>query len=313
MSTDHQPSGPLTRHPGFPARALLRPGVRVCRRSATELQVGLGDRVAVLVDDAGVRLLLSGLADGRPPGPIASLSHAVMAACDRLLEEELLVDADIWCNAIGGLDGDLAQARSALVAELGDDAGAALAGRSGLTIAVQGTALHSARDRLADLLTGSGLRVSATAAPDLVVHVCEGEPDRALLDDLVREERAHVVLAVVEGAIRVGPLVQPGVTACQRCMDADLAEGDPRRALVLEQYSGAQREPWGLPTPVPRDLMDLAVALLARDVARWADGIEPVTWSTSIAVDPGLTLPRRFWHRHAACGCSTNAASTASA
>ncbi len=293
---------------------LLRPGVRVCRRSATDLQVGVGGRVAVLADDPGVRLMLSGLADGRPPGPMTSLSPVVRVAWQRLLHAGLVVDADVWCTAVAGVgsfEGAAARTRSALVADLGDEAAVVLAARSRHTITVTGAGLPETQERLTTLLGLAGLHVSPSARPDLVVHASLGEPDRYALDDLVRADVAHVVLTVIEGQVTVGPLVQPGATACQRCVDAALAERDPRRALVVEQYSGVTSEPWGLPTPVPHDLAELAAAFLARDLSRWADGDAPVTWSTSVTIDAALSLPRRRWRRHAACGCSANIAVTA--
>lgn len=301
------PHEPSTHHPGFPARAALRPGVRVVRRSATELQVGLAaEHAVVLPDDPAVHLLLRGLDDGRPPPPPDLLSPAARHACDLLLARGLVVDADAWCSMLHGLDGPAAAARSALVAEDIDDARARLDRRSGVRVGIEGEGLSLAATHLEALLTTAGLTVTRSGQTDVVAVLTEGEPERALLDGLVIAEQPHVPLVVCEGRVRLGPFVHPGLTACQRCLDACVAEVDPRHSLVLEQYAGVSHPLWGLPSAVPADLVALATALLARDLTRWADVLQPATWSTTIEIDEALSLPRKTWSRHAACGCSSN-------
>lgn len=294
------------RHPGYPARAALRPGVRVVRRSATELQVGSGPDALVLADTPAVRLVLNGLADGAPPAHPDALEAPARHASAELVARGLVVDADAWCQAVATLEGQAGQSRSALVAEAGPDVARRLAARRSVRVGLHGEALPSAAAALTAHLAEAGIATAPPARADLVLVLGEGEPDRGALDDLVRADRAHVLLTVCEGAVRVGPFVQPGLTACQRCLDAHDAEHDPRRGLVLEQYAGPSRPLWGLPAPVPGDLLALATALLARDLTRWADVLRPATWSTTIRVDPELTFPRTTWSRHAACGCSSN-------
>ena len=305
MSHDTDPS--TAHHPGFPARAALRPGVRVVRRSATEVQVGLAaDHAIVLPDDPAVHLVLRGLDDGHPPPPPGLLSSAARHACDLLLRHGLVVDADAWSTTTHGVERSAASARSALVAECGDDALPLLLRRRSVRVGLHVDGLGGAAEHLEALLAAAGLTVADPHRSDVVAVLVEGEPDRSMLDGLVVAERPHVPLVVSEGRVRVGPFVHPGLTACQRCLDACAAESDPRHALVLEQYAGASRPLWGLPPPVPADLVAVATALLARDLTRWADVLQPVTWSTTIAVDAALTLPRTTWSRHAACGCSSN-------
>jgi hypothetical protein len=294
---------PSVHHPGFPARAALRPGVRVARRSATELQVGLAtDHAVVIPDDAGVRLVLRGLDDGHPPPPPGLLSPAARRACELLLAHDLVVDADVWCTTLHRLEGAAAAARSALVAEVGDAAASRLAQRRTVCVGLTATGLGAAADQLHALLAMAGIATATGTQADVVAVLTEGEPERSLLDELVAAERPHACLVVCEGRVRVGPFVHPGRTACQRCLDASAAETDPRHGLVLEQYAGPSRPLWGLAGPVPADLVALGTALLARDLTRWADVLQPATWSTTIEVDPALTLPRTTWSRPAACG-----------
>jgi hypothetical protein len=86
-----------------------------------------------------------------------------------------------------------------------------------------------------------------------------------------------------------------------RCVDAHLAEHDPRRAVVLEQ-SGRQG-PAGVE---PRDptLLTLAVAWAVRDVIRFVDGTAPATWSATVTIGADAMPVRRPWGRHPHCGCS---------
>ncbi len=59
-------------------------------------------------------------------------------------------------------------------------------------------------------------------------------PSRAArpIDRLVQADRPHLLVTAVAGRVRVGPCVVPGLTACLRCVDAHLADRDPRHPLV---------------------------------------------------------------------------------
>lgn len=294
----------IDRHPGFPGRVALRPGVRVVRRAVDQLQVGLGPDAVVLPDHPSVRLLLRGLADGRPPAHPAVLEPPARQAAETLLRRGLVADADVWCAALDGAPDS--STRSALVAEARGDTARRIAARRQVRVGVHTSGLTSAADALTVLLDDAAVATTRPERADVVAVLTEGEPDRAVLDHLVAGEQPHLLLVVCEGDVRVGPFVQPGQTACQRCLDAHAAEHDPRRALVLEQYTGPSRPLWGLPAPVPGDLVALATGIVARDLVRWADVLRPATWSTTIRVDPELAFPRTTWSRHAACGCSSN-------
>ena len=76
---------------------------------------------------------------------------------------------------------------------------------------------------------------------------------------------------------------------------------DPGHALLLEQYAVPDGD---VPEPADPALLTMAVARAVRDLAAWADGETPATWSATarIAVD-GVPELERF-ARHPACGCS---------
>jgi bacteriocin biosynthesis cyclodehydratase domain-containing protein len=285
--------------PDLPARPLLRPGVRVCRRSATELQVGLDRSLAVAVPDtAEVRAALTGLARGARPHP---RDRAVARLLSRLHERGLLVDGDAWLAAVGRTPSPEAAASvTAVVAEHGVGAANVLEGRRATGVLVDDLGLPAAAERLRELLDHTGVG----HGDDLVVLLCGEEPDRDLVDHWMRADVPHVLLTASEGVLRLGPFVDPGRTACLRCLDAAATEHDPRHGLVVRQYADAPPAADGLPAPLPADLLDVAVGHLARDVTRWVDGRLPRTWSATVRLDDALDLSPVPLPRHPGCGCA---------
>ena len=61
----------------------------------------------------------------------------------------------------------------------------------------------------------------------------------------------------------------------------------------------------GVPEPVDRLLAEVALAWAAHDLAGFAEGRSPSTWSGTVRFDPQLTaVETRTWLRHSACGCT---------
>lgn len=285
--------------PGLPRRPLLRPGARVVRRDDGHLQVGLAapSRV-VLRDDPASRAVLDAVREGRPP-PLDS--PAAIACCRSLMDRGLVVDADALFSALPP-SGPRRESVAAAFTEEGTDAPWVLGTRAAVGVSVTGPDpwLSAATTLLVDSGVGVGV---GTALPSAHLTIAVGEPRRSTLDRLVHAGDPHLLVTSVDGRLRVGPFVVPGVTACLRCLDAHLGEHDPRRALVIEQYADTEGAPLA-PEPVDPALMSLALAFAVRDMVRFVDGREPATWSTTVDVDPGLSLTRTAWARHPQCGCS---------
>ena len=279
------------------AHPVLRPGLHVVRRDDGHLQVGVDPpHVLVVTDDPEARRVLEDLRAGRAPALDTPTARRLVSD---LHARGLLVDA-------AARDAEVRRAsdRSAATgafAEFGDDAGRRLDARAQSRIAVEAPAdLAQAAGRL---LRASGVGPADRAEhADAVLVVSDDALPRARLDPLLRAGLPHLVVAPGPGGLTVGPFVAPGLTACQRCVDARLAERDPRRSLVLEQCGPDTRTSG----PAPRDpaLLAAAVALAVRDVVSFVDGDEPATWSASITVGVGLALGRQAWRRHPHCGCS---------
>jgi hypothetical protein len=255
-----------TRSPA-PARAVLRSGLRVVRRDDTHLQIGLDEPDRLVLPD------LPGLLEALTAPGRRTPSAEVAAVLDRLAADGWLVDP-----------ADRARRARARAAE-----------RPPVALEVD-PLLRVAVERAS---SAAALRVDDAAPTRLVVTL--GEPRRRTSDRLVAGDLTHLWLAVAPSWVRVGPFVEPGRTACLRCVDAHLGERDARRATVLHQLDDLP------PAPYPRwdpCLLELGVAWALRDVVRRLDGDLPSLRSATVTVTEDLRVTRRDWLRHPHCGCA---------
>jgi hypothetical protein len=276
----------------LPRRPRLRPGLRAVRRDSRHFQIGIDstDRL-VLPDVEPVRRLLAELRAGQRP---ALDEPGARQWCRELVERGLVVDADDLDRALPG-----PVPREAVLsafASAGPSAAAQLVARGRARVAVD--ASEPWRTFVLRAMAGAGL-TAAAPGDSRVVHLLV-DPGDTLLDELVRRSEPHLVVSALAGRVTVGPFVSPGLTACSRCVTAHRCDRDPGHATVLGQYAA------GLDDRVPPDplLVQLAAAWAVRDLASYVEGDQPATWSSTVAVDPGLTLARQRWLRHPACGCS---------
>ncbi|HWJ07814.1 MAG TPA: hypothetical protein VNS46_00465 [Nocardioides sp.] len=269
---------------------VLRPGTPVMARAPGVLQVGLDGPTALVPDDPDTHRLLAALG-GSAGAP--DLPRGASAALDQLRAAGLLVvvpDSELVPEPTDQV----------LRAQFGPDAVRRRDARAGAAIAVR--AAPAADAVLDPLLERAGLRRTGGedgAAAHLVVST--GHLDRELLDPLVRSSVPHLVVSGGAGSRRVGPFVQPGHTACLRCVDAHEALHDARRPLLL-----AQAARWAAERPPPLDpvLDTLALAWAVRDLARYVEGDSPSTWSSTFDVGPTAAPVATAWGRHPDCGCA---------
>lgn len=245
-------------------RPVLRDGLHVVRRDDRHLQIGLDPpHRLVLTDLPGLHQTLTHL----HRRPSAELRDVV----DRLVNDGWIVDAARREHRRPG------RARPPISV----DADATVA------------------DRVVRACAEAGLTRTADGHTRLVVTV--GEPRRSVSDALVRDDLTHVWVAVLPGAVRLGPFVDPGRTACLRCVDAHLGDLDPRRATVLHQLEELPSATESDPDPC---LVQLAIAGAVRDLVRVLDGGRPALRSTTVTVTEELEITRRDWLRHPHCGCA---------
>jgi bacteriocin biosynthesis cyclodehydratase domain-containing protein len=243
-----------------------------------------------------------------PADPVAAL----------LGENHLLVDQQTLAAGVPAAEGLARHGHAALTRRLGDDAPASLASRGRRAVQVT-TFGHPSADVLSSelrrlvqvggLATGrsGGRRRSAPAAVPVAAVVGIGEPDRSVLDCFVGDGTPHLLVRMTEGRAVVGPFVVPTKTACLRCIDAHCTDSDPAWPLLVAQYASAaasdRRD--GATEPVDPLLATLALSWAARDLATYAEGGRPSTWSATVTLEPDLhALETRCWLRHPGCGCS---------
>ncbi len=297
------PPPPLA--PALPARPRLLPGAGVYRRDDQHLQVGLGaPRRVVLEDHPEVRALLRAL---ESPDPRADVPQRDLARGARALT----------ALAAAGLLVDAGRPRRPAWPPRGPAAGSTTPAWRRPSARPPSTPLRRLRVRgearvqvlaapglhaeVVSLLRDCGIGLCATGPgrgrahedPTLVL-VVGPEPDRELVDELVREQVPHLLVTAQLESYVLGPFVVPGRTACLRCLDAHAGDRDPRRAVVLAQHAHRAGPAPGALAPEPSDpaLRHLAVAWAVRDVVRHLDGERPSTWSATIGLGPDLAPDR---------------------
>jgi hypothetical protein len=181
-----------------------------------------------------------------------------------------------------------------------------LARRSATVVHVRGRGLIA--DLVTDLLTRSGLAAAADVAspprrgrqPDLAVLV--GHPQPEDIAEMHRQRQVHLAISVSEAIGVVGPLVQPGRTACLRCLDLARADRDPAWPLILAQLPGDRMDA----TADDAMLATAVAAQAAAQAAAFADRSELAASTANGTLE--LALPawqwrRRTWPPHQACTC----------
>jgi bacteriocin biosynthesis cyclodehydratase domain-containing protein len=270
--------------------------------------VGLDPGTALVLPDTppvrdSLRLLAGSAAQDAYPG---------IETLELLAEHDSLIDEGDLMPLLGGEDVP-PQVTAALARAAGPALPAAHTARRRWrteTRAFGHPAGHGLRPSFVAMARSAGLHEAAPRQVSPVnggVLVGVGEPDRALVDEWTRAGTPHVLVRLTEGRAVIGPFVQPGSTACLRCVDAHCTDADPAWPLLVRQYSAASARdrPDGAPEPVDPLLASLALAWAARDLASYVDGGRPSTWSATVTVHPQLSrIEMRRWLRHPGCGCS---------
>jgi hypothetical protein len=298
----------------------LRSGLQPLWRDRDTVQVGVDPRRAAAVSGmrgaADVIRLLDGsrrrdqvVAEASQRGVPAAVTERVitlLAAAGAII--------DFPADALRSIPPELRQqlapvlAVASLAGQDADGGVRLLARRSATTVLVHGRGLIA--DLVTDLLTQSGLAAAADVEqpsrrdrlPDLVVLV--GHPGPAEAAELQRQRLAHLTVCVSEAIGVVGPLVQPGRTACLRCLDLTRAERDPAWPLILAQLPADRMDA----TAGDAVLATAVAAQAAAQAAAFADRSELAAATTDGTLE--LALPawqwrRRTWRPHQACTCGS--------
>lgn len=221
---------------------------------------------------------------------------------------------DFPAATLRSLPGDLRHrlapvlAAASLASQDADGGARLLARRSAAVVHICGRGQIAALT--ADLLTRSGVTASVSdaddrpgdRAPDLMVLVGYRQPEQVA--EIQRKRVPHLAVCVSEAIGVVGPLVQPGRTACLRCLDLARADLDPAWPLILAQLAASRMD-------MTADDPVLATAVAAQAAAQalaFADHPEATGATANGTLE--LALPdwqwrRRTWLPHLACTCGS--------
>ena len=288
---------------GLPRCPRLRPGVAVVQRSPGCVQVGLRGEVLLLdgVPDHLVTMLNQ--LDGR--SSVTDLLRREDAGwlpwlLTTLHQHHLL------------LDGVVHPARRSRVRVLGHGPTVAallpllLDAEVELTLVDQTVSPRTGRNPVRTLAASLAALGRVQVEPyrawdesdaDLTIvagDVCE--PDRVLTDRMLRTGSAHLVVRLQPGIAMVGPLVDPGRSACLRCADLRRSRAEPAWRMVALQLSRQQ-------APRDRLLETWAAATAAFHALKFMATRDSELLGASLHLerDGGETYHR--WPPHPDCGC----------
>ena len=158
-------------------------------------------------------------------------------------------------------------------------------------------------DLTARLLDDSGLTTSLARSPsqlpsgdyDVGLVIARGvvPPDANAF--WLRRDVPHLAAVVGDGAVRLGPLVEPGVGPCLVCVELHRRDADPAWPAIAAQL--LTHPPHDAPAPLAADV----AATIARHVLRRLSG--SVATATVLRITPDGSRVERAVSRHPECGC----------
>ena len=114
----------------------------------------------------------------------------------------------------------------------------------------------------------------------------------------LRRDVPHLAVVVDDSGARIGPLVEPGLGACLRCLDLARRDADAAWPVIAAQLAG---RPVGASTA--RTVHDAAALATSVVDDRLAHGFTALANASISLAGPGA-FPRRRGHRpHPECGC----------
>ena len=158
---------------------------------------------------------------------------------------------------------------------------------------------------LARTLLGTWKHVRTVApagrAPDLVVLVEHDVADPIAYAPLLDAGRSHLSVVIGEARIRVGPLVDPGRTACLHCLELHRTDADPAWPTVAAQLAAdGSRTLRDEETTVAA----VAAATAAVQVLAAVDGRPVSVHGGTLEIELPLGLPvAHRWAPHPRCAC----------
>lgn len=160
-------------------------------------------------------------------------------------------------------------------------------------------------DRLTALLAGAGVRVLVATSIDAAEN-CEAElaiivshfvVDPGLHGLWLRRDVPHLPVVLGDSGVAIGPLIEPGATACLYCLQRHASEADPAWPAIASQLLGRR-------SPADSELVASEVgAIVVRDVLAMLRG-RGGGRSDQLVVDAATGAHSlRSFGIHPECGC----------
>ena len=313
-------------------RPALRAGLLPLWRDPDTIQVGIDPRRGTALGGMTRAFEVIGLLDGSRDRAQVIAEAGLLGIAAEVTERiiTLLAAAGVLVDLAAGTLGTVPQelrrdllpelAAASLARQDGDGGMQLLARRSATSVAVYGVGRIAGT--IIELLTCAGLAVRAQSdarthrraepalksdgpnLPDLKsdVAVLVGSRRQGIVDSLQQQGTAHLAVSACEAIGVVGPLVQPGRTACLRCLDLIKADHDPAWPLILAQLATREADP----AACDACLATAVAAQAAAQVIAFVDQAPLADATTNGCVE--LALPswqwrRRTWLPHPACVC----------
>jgi len=165
-------------------------------------------------------------------------------------------------------------------------------------VVIAGTGLLA--DRLAGLLAGAGVplllaRTSAAAEiaeAGFAIAIGHYVLDPALHGLWLRRDVPHLPVILGDASVAIGPLVDPGRTACLYCLQLHARDADPAWPAIASQL-------WGRRSPAETELVASEVAAI---VARMVLSGSPASDQIVVDAQSGEQT-RQAFAVHPECGC----------
>jgi bacteriocin biosynthesis cyclodehydratase domain-containing protein len=113
----------------------------------------------------------------------------------------------------------------------------------------------------------------------------------------LRRDIPHLPVLFGDGVATIGPLVEPGVTACLYCLEHHRRDADASWSAIAAQLWGRRSS---CETPVAS--VDVAARVARLVLARLSGEKASVATSSRLVVATGGATPR-IWLPHPDCGC----------
>ncbi len=165
-------------------------------------------------------------------------------------------------------------------------------------VVVAGTGLLA--DRIAGLLAAEGVPVllartvaaAEAAQASFAIVIGSYVLDPALHGLWLRRDVSHLPVILGDSSVAIGPLVEPGRTACLLCLQRHATDADPAWPAIASQL-------WGRASAAETELVASEVAAIVARVV--LSGVAPSD-QIVLDVDSGMQTRRSFLV-HPDCGC----------